>query len=177
MTSEITSPTWRGALFIVIIASICWLGGANIRALIGSQMLRPGTLEFAEYLAPEAEREIFRLLSLSSITIIVSYLATLISSTVFLSTCPFKMKQHGWLLMSAILFYLFVPVEFFVMYLDGRMIYLEFWTTENNQVLRELFLARLGALAGAPLIATLCYYTIIFLVVFQPLKKIEPRLA
>jgi hypothetical protein len=174
MASETISPTWRIALFIFVISSICWLGGANIRALIGNQMLKPGTLEFEEYLAPEAEREIFRLLSLSSIAIILSYLATLISSIVFLARCPHKMKQHGWLLMSAILFYLFVPVECFVMYLDGRMIYLEFWTTEDNQVFRELFLARLGALAGAPLIATLCYYTIIFLAVFQPLKKIQP---
>jgi hypothetical protein len=51
------------------------------------------------------------------------------------------------------------------------MMYLEFFTTEDNTVFRELFLARLGALSGVPLIATLCYYTIIVLVVFQPMKR------
>ena len=53
-------------------------------------------------------------------------------------------------MMSAILFYTFVPVEAFTMYLDGTMVYKEFFTTEGNDVFRELFVARVGALAGAP---------------------------
>jgi hypothetical protein len=57
------------------------------------------------------------------------------------------------------------------------MVYTELFTTADNMVFRELFLARLGALAGTPLIATLCYYTIIALAVFQPLKKKQPLAA
>jgi hypothetical protein len=112
------------------------------------------------------------LLSLASLSVIGCYIIALVSSIVFLVTCPFKLKEHGWLMISAILFYLFVPVEAFTMYLDVRMIYSEFFTTADNQVFRELFVARIGALAGTPYIATLCYYTIIALAVFQPLKKI-----
>ena len=104
-----------------------------------------------------------------------SYVIALVGSIVFLVTCPFKLKEHGWLMISAILFYLFVPVEAFTMYLDWRMIYNEFFTTADNQIFRELFVARIGALAGTPLIATLCYYTMIALAVFQPLKKRLPQ--
>lgn len=163
--------TWRIALFILIVSGTLWLGGAYVRAIIGNDLLKFGTLEFVEYLPPDAEQEIFRLLSFVSIAIIVSYAATLVSSVVFLVTCPFKFKDHGWLMMSAILFYLFVPAEAFTMYLDGKMIYNEFFTSVDNEVFRELFVARLGALAGTPFIASLCYYTIIGLAVFQPLKK------
>lgn len=166
-------PAWRIALFVLVVAAITWLGAVNIRAMIGNDLLKPGTLEFEEYLAPEAEREIFRLTSIASITVLISYAVTFISSILFLATSPFSMKQHGWLLMSAILFYLFVPVELFTMYLDGRMIYLEFFTTADNAVFRELFAARVSALAGAPVIAHLCYYTIIGLAVFQPMKKVD----
>ena len=166
-------PTWRIALFIFVVAATFWLGAVNIRAMIGNDLLKPGTLEFEEYLAPEAESEIFRLVCIASITVIASYCITVISSIVFVATSPLKMKQHGWLLMSAILFYVFVPVEVFTMYLDGRMIYLEFFTTAGNVVFRELFIARVGALAGAPVVAHLCYYTIIALAVFQPLKKTD----
>jgi hypothetical protein len=169
--TDASSPTWRIALLVLIVSSIIWLGGANIRALIGNQMLKFGTLEFDDFIAPEAEREIFRLLSLSALAVIGAYCMTLISSIVFLVSSPFRLKEHGWLLMSAILFYIFVPVEAFLIYLDGKMMYLEFFTTEDNTVFRELFLARLGALSGVPLIATLCYYTIIVLVVFQPMKR------
>lgn len=166
-----SSMTWHTALFVMIVAAMIWLGGVNIRAMIGNDMLRTGTLQFEEYLAPEAEREIFRLISLASAVIISAYLVTLVSSIVFLFRSPYRLKEHGWLLMSAILFYMFVPVEAFTIYLDARMIYLEFFTTAENQVFRELFIARVTALAGAPIIALLCYYTIIGLAVFQPLKK------
>ncbi len=172
-----TEPwTWRISLFVLVVSGILWLGGAYVRAIIGNDLLKFGTLEFLEYIPPDAEQEIFRLLSFVSLSIIITYVAALVSSVVFLATCPFKLKEHGWLMMSAILFYLFIPVEAFTMYLDGKMIYNEFFTTVDNVVFRELFLARLGALAGTPFIATLCYYTIIGLAVFQPLKKSPPSI-
>ncbi|MBM2839591.1 MAG: hypothetical protein HW412_119 [Bacteroidetes bacterium] len=165
------STTWRIALFVFIVSSTLWLGGSHIRAIIGNDLLKFATLEFEEYIPPDAEREIFRLISFASLAIMISYSAALVSSIVFLMKCPFKLKEHGWLMMSAILFYLFVPVEAFTTYLDSKMIYSEFFTTADNEAFRELFLARLGALAGTPFIATICYYTIIGLAIFQPLKK------
>jgi len=172
---HVNSTTWRVALFVFVISSTLWLGSAYIRAMIGNDLLKFGTLTFEEYVAPDAEREIFRLLSLVSLSVIGNYIIALISSIVFLITCPFRLKEHGWLMISAILFYFFIPVETFTMYLDWRMIYTEFFTTADNQVFRELFIARIGALAGAPFIATFCYYTIIALAVFQPLQKRLPQ--
>jgi len=162
---------WRVSLFVLVVASIFWLGAVNIRAMIGNDMLKTGTLEFEGTLDPEAESEIFRLISFASVVIMISYAVVVISGTVFLLTSPFRLKEHGWLMMSAILFYTFVPVEVFTLYLDGKMAYKEFFTTEGNDVFRELFVARVGALAGAPVIALLCYYTIIALAVFRPFTK------
>jgi hypothetical protein len=152
----------------MVIGAIFWLGGVNIRALIGNDMLKTGTLQFEEYLAPEAEREIFRLISFTSVLIMISYAAVLVSGTVFLVTSPLRLKENGWLMMSALLFYAFVPVELFTMSIDARMAYMEFFTTAGNDIFRELFVARLGALAGAPAIALLCYYTIIAFAIFRP---------
>jgi len=177
MASKKSSHAWRPALFVFFIACIFWLGASNIRAIIGYDLLKFDTFEFDEYLATEAEGEIFRLLSFTSLVVIASYIIALVSSIVFLATSPFRMKEHGWLLISAILFYLFVPVEFFTMYLDGQMFYQEFFATADNQMLREIFIARVGSLAGAPIIATLCYYTIVGLAVFQPLRKSRPLSA
>jgi len=169
--SKWTTHLWRAALFTLIIASVFWLGAGNVRAIIGNDMLKPGTLEFEEYLDPEAEREIFRLISFTSVLIMISYAAVTLSGTVFLVTSPYRMRENGWLLMSAILFYVFLPVEIFTMVLDGRMAYLEFFTTAGNDVFRELFRARVSALAGAPVIALLSYYTIIALAVFRPFTR------
>jgi hypothetical protein len=167
------STSWRFALFVFLMSGMLWLGGSYVRAMIGNDLLKFGTMEFEEYISPDAEQEIYRLLSFASLSGIVCYTLTVISGTVFLVTSPFKFREHGWLMMSAILFFLFVPVEAYTMYLDGKMIYSEFFTTADNQVFRELFLARLGALAGTPIIGNLCYLTIIGLAVFQPLRKTQ----
>ena len=163
--------TWRLSLFMLIFAAIFWLGASSIRVIIGNVLLETGTLEFEEYLPPDAEREMFRLLSIVSLVVISSYVGVLISSIVFLVSQPFPVRENGWLMMSALLFYLFVPVELFTMYLDARMIYLEFFTTADRVELRELFIARVAALSGTPFIALLCYYTVIGLAVFQPLRR------
>jgi len=162
---------WRFPLFLMIFSGFFWLGASMIRVIIGNVLLQTGTLEFEEYLPPEAEREIFRLLSIVSLVVIAAYLIVLVSSFFFLRHKPLGLKQHGWLMMSVVLFYLFVPVEFFTMYLDGKMIYLEFFTTAERGQFRELFISRVAALAGVPFIAMLCYYTIIGLAVFQPMRK------
>lgn len=171
---SVASSVWRMSLFVCIVASIVWLGGVNIRALIGNDILKAGTVEFEEYIDPHAEREVYRLISIVSIAVVIGYSVAVVSSIVFLTTSPFKFKEHGWLMMSAILFYMFVPVEVYTMHLDWKMIYLEFYSTADNQFFRELFVARVKALQGVPFIALLCYYTIIALAVFQPLKKLQP---
>lgn len=162
---------WRAALMVLVASSIAWLGAINIRTIIGGDLLKIGTMEFDSYLPPDAEREIFRLLSVTSLVVIGGYLLTFCASIVFLATSPFRLKEHGWLLLSAILFYLFVPVEAFTMFLDARMVYHEFFTTATNTTFRELFIARVAALAGAPGVATLCYYTIIGLAIFRPMIR------
>jgi hypothetical protein len=165
------STVWRFALLCMILSAIAWLGSAGARILIGNDLLQPGTLEFDQYLPPEAEREIYRLLSVVTIAMLSGYVITLVSSIVFLASSPWKFKEQPWLLMSAILFYLFVPVEIFTMVLDVRIVYTEFFTTADNAVFRELFLARVGALAGAPLVAMMSYLTIIGIAVFQPFRN------
>lgn len=171
-----TSGTWkwRCSLFVLIVAAIVWLGAVTARALIGNDILKPGTVEFIDFIDPRAEREVYRLISITSVAVMIGYAATVVSSMVFLATSPFRLKEHGWLLMSAILFYLFVPVEAYTLHLDWQMIYLEFYTTADLDAFRSLFIARVKALQGVPLIAMLCYYTIIGLAVFQPMKRLSP---
>ena len=162
---------WRSALLALVLGGIFFLGTVNVRAILGGELLRFGTLEFANTLSPQSEREIFHLMSLTSILIMAAYVMVLVSSVVFLATSPLRLREHGWLMVSAILFYLFVPVECFAMWRDWKIISADFFTASDSPAFRELFLARLGALAGAPIIAQLCYYTIIVLAVFRPFRR------
>lgn len=162
---------WRFALFMIILGAIFWLGSLIVRAFIANDLLIPGTMQFNEQTPPAAERHLYRVLAGSAILMVGGYMLVLFAGMVFLRTSPLRLREHGWLLMSALLLYLFVPVEVYAMSLDVRMIYLEFFSGADLPAFRELFLARVGALAGAPFVAALCYFTVIALAVFQPFRR------
>jgi hypothetical protein len=161
----------RVSLFALIVSSIIWLGAVNVRAVIGNELLNFGTLQFKTSLDAELEREVFRLISLSSVIVIGGYLGTFASAILFVKATALPFKQNGWLMMSALLFFIFSPVEFYTLFLDWRMISLDFFSNPSLTDLRILFIHRLAALAGVPMIALLSYYTIIGLVVWRPMKK------
>lgn len=172
MTMSLRTRKERLALLVTVVGAVVWLGGLNVRAIIGGDLLEFGTIEFKPNIHPMVERAIFGIMAKSSIVVILAYLVTLVGSVVFLRSTTLDVKQHGWLFMSGILFYLFVPVELYTMVLDVNMLYLDVVEASNDLVeFRKLFIHRLGALSGVPFIAVMCYYTIFVIVIFQPLKR------
>jgi len=165
------SKSNKTALLLLIIGAIFWLGAINIRALIGNELLNYDQFSFRTSIPPDRENTLFQLISNSSIVIASSYLVVLISVIWFLKTTALKIKENGWLLMSCILFFVFVPVEAYTYYLDIKFILLYYSHPPNHDELLRIFGKRLGSLSGVPVIALFCYYTIIGLAIFRPLTK------
>ncbi len=168
---NVSSAVWRGALFVLLIGAIFWLGAIFARAVLANDLLVPGTVALDPNIPSAVEYHVYRQLSYLGIVMIVGYLLVLLGSVVFLARSPFRLREHGWLMTAAILLYVFVPVEVFTMVLDLRMIMMALGDGGNLFALREIFLARVSALAGAPLVGVLCYYTIILLAVVQPFRQ------
>ena len=158
-------------MFILIVSAIVWLGAVNVRAVIGNELLNFGTLDFKDHLDAELEREVFRLISLTSVIVIGGYLATFASAVILVRSTTLRFRENGWLMMSAILFFMFSPVEFYTLFLDWKMISLDFFASPTLTDFRVLFIHRLAALAGVPMIALLSYYTIVGLAIWRPLIK------
>ena len=165
------------AFFALVVGGICWLGGINVRALVGFNLLQPGTLDFKPNIHPYVERTVFGLIAQSSLIVGYSYAVVWIAGIVFLKTTSLRLKEHGWLMMSAVLFYLFTPVEIYTLVLDFRMWYLDYLGSNDLVEFRKLFIHRLAALAGVPIIALLSYYTILVLVVWCPMTRIKKTAA
>ena len=159
------------SLLVLVIAAICWLGGINVRAVIGSDLLQLGTLDFKPNIHPYVERALFSLVAQSSIIVNTAYCLVWVAGVAYLKASRLRPKEQGWLMMSAILFYLFTPVEVYTMILDVRMWLLDAAGSNDLVEFRKLFIHRLAALAGTPMIALLCYYTIVGLAVFRPLNR------
>jgi hypothetical protein len=171
MKQTYQSKSNKIALMLLVFGAIFWLGAINIRALIGNELLNYDQFNFRTSIPPDRENTLFQLMANSSIVIISGYVVVLISSIWFLKTTHLKIKQNGWLLMSAILFFIFVPVEVYTYYLDIKFTLLYHSNPPNHDELLRIFGKRLGALSGIPVIAIFCYYTIIGLVIFKPLRK------
>jgi len=158
------------ALSIFIVSAFFWFGGAFTRAFVGNEMFVMETLSIRTDLPAAVEQEMFFLLAWSSIAVLAWYTATLIFGTLFLVFSKLRFKEHGWLLMSAILFYFFVPVEVYTALVDIKFIGAVF-SGSPLATCRELFVKHLTSLLGAPILAVFCYFTIIILAVWQPLKR------
>lgn len=163
-------------LFLLIVSTIFWLGGINIRAIIGNDLLNYDEFSFRTSIPPDEENWIFRLLSFSSIFIMSSYLVVLVSAIAFLKTAKLNIKQNAWLLMCSILFFAFVPVEVYTYYLDIKFYLLYLTNPPNHDGLLRIFGERIGFLKGVPYIALLSYYTVIAIAVFRPLHKTKEQL-
>jgi len=170
------SKTAKFWLFLLIVSAIFWLGGINVRAIIGNDLLNYDEFSFRTGIPPDEENWIFRLLSFSSILIMISYIFVLTSVIAFLKTSKLIIKENGWLLMCSILFFAFVPVEIYTYYLDIKFYLLYLQNPPNHDGLLRIFGERIGFLKGVPYIAVLSYYTIIFIAVFRPLHKTKAQL-
>jgi len=173
--TQITSN--KIALTLIILAAVFWLGAINIRALIGNELLIYDQFQFRTSIPPDRENTLFQLISNASLVIIISYAVVLISAIWFAASNKLKLKENGWLLMCYILFFLFVPVEIYTDFIDIKFMLLFQTHPPNHDELLKLFGQRLGALSGVPVIALLCYYTIIPIAVFRPLAKKKAKPA
>lgn len=159
------------SLLVLAIAAATWLGGSSIRAMVGFDLLQVGTLDFKPNIHPYVERAIFSLIAQSSAVVDVAYLFVWVAGIVYLRSTRFRLREEGWLMMAAVLFYMFTPVEIYTLVLDTKIWLLEFSGSNDLVEFRTLFIHRLGALSGVPMIASLCYYTSIGLIIFRPLQR------
>ncbi len=171
MTLNSASKSNKLALTLLVISAIFWLGSINVRTLIGNELLDYDQFDFRTSIPPDRENTIFQMITNASLVVVISYVLVLVSAIWFIVTTELKMKNNGWLLMSAILFFMFVPVEIYTNYLDVRFMLLFQSAPVNHDGLLKLFGERIGAFRGVPVIAVLCYYTIIPIVIFKPLRK------
>jgi len=169
--TDVRSTVEKSALFVIAAGTVCWLGGINVRAMIGFTLLQFGTLEFKSNIQPTIERTVYSLVAQSSFIVNIAYVLVVIAAVVYLRTTRFVLKKEGWLMISAILFFIFIPVEIYTMVLDVRMWLLDMSGSNDLVEFRKLFIHRLAALSGVPMIALLSYYTVIGLAIVRPLRR------
>lgn len=156
---------------LFIASSLVWLFAGGMKNYHAGELLQFGTVEFKASLDPAIERIAYRSFAEHSILAFISYPFMLLGAAGFLATTQHSLKKEGWLMMSALLIFLFIPVELYCFWLDWKIVGLQYWGAWPVEEFRKAFYSRITALAGLPLIAQMCYYTIPIFIIFKPLNK------
>jgi hypothetical protein len=159
---------------VVVIGAIFWLGGLNIRAFVANELFEKGTLSWKDNLSAGFYSAYFRIIAISSILTVSSYLMVLIFSIIYLVAAKPDLKANGWLMASLILFFIFVPVEIYTSFYDLKFVIEYFFYSADYYYLKELLTRRITAFSGFPVIGIFCYYTIIALFIWKPMTKKNP---
>jgi hypothetical protein len=160
-------------LFLFIICAAAWLAAASVKNYHAGMLFDFGTVQFRNDLNVGTERSVYDRIAQSSAVAMILYPFVLLTAAGFLASTRRKFQQDGWLLMSAILLFGFIPVELYCYWLDWKLIGLNYWGNWPLEEFRKAVVLRMTALAGLPFIAQLCYYTIPIFVIFKPLQKKE----
>jgi hypothetical protein len=156
---------------LLILSAAAWFYSIIMRNIAVGNLLEFGTTQFRANLTEENERKMYASLAQNSIIGAGFYIAVLLFAVGYMTTSEKTMQQHGWMLMSAILLFTFVPVELYCFWLDWKLIGLQYWGEWPVEEFRKALMNRVTALAGLPFIAQLCYFTIPILIIFKPLSN------
>jgi hypothetical protein len=158
-------------LALFLLSSVIWLYALSLKNYEAGSLLVFGTVEFQLLIDPVSERMVYDSIAQYSIIAIASYPIVILSAFAFVKTTRRSLKENGWLMMSAILLFMFIPLELYCFWLDWKIVGLNYWGEWPLEEFRKAVLARVTALAGLPLIAQLCYFTIPIFVIFKPFQR------
>jgi hypothetical protein len=164
-------PIAKIFLFLFCLSAAVWGWNTIMINVSAGSLLEFGTLSFVENLDPGQERAAYADIAQRSLYSFAAYPIAVFSALGFLKITRRSLKHDGWLMMSAVLFLIFIPVELYCFWLDWKIVGLQYWGEWPIEEFRKAFIARVTALAGLPFIAQLCYLTIPVIIIFKPLQQ------
>lgn len=163
-------------LTLFFIGIVIWIGGSLVRATIAYDIFEPAetTLKLRSWVDEKFAIATVRHFSVGSLYTALGFLLALLSFLVLLKKFKANFKKEGWLLMSFILFFLCTISELILFYHDLRLGLYVFFTSNvsySSFEIQKFFFERFAKYNFLIIYNWLAIFTIIVLVIFQPLKK------
>lgn len=154
--------------YIALTSGSIWLGGYIGRLLTAYSLFEETELTLKNFIndsnLPVIFRATFPLISLT----FISYIILILSFTLFLILSPFKLKQNGWLFITAAIIYITLPFEILLLTIDYNMILLYLNDQFISERILKLVIERITKLSSFPIVQVLSYLIIPYLLIFKP---------
>ncbi len=158
-------------LFISVITGIIWIGSYLLRLSLSYQLFESNEFVLKNNLTPENILGFLSVFVIAVKTTSICYLIFITSFLVFISTTRFKLKKNGWLFIITVIIFLTFPFEIYLMTIDYKIIHLMNGSSFLAGDIINLIIKRFTSLNAFPLIEIFAYFSIVYFVIFQPLKK------
>lgn len=175
------SKSTKFFLLLVLLGGVVWVGGGIARMVVGYSVFVPGTLQWNPTLSDQARIQSIWLYTLLGGWTDWSWTLATIGGFGLIASLRSHFRRHGWLMMSAILFLLIIPIQGYVASQDYRLwMYFDRLTgvplAEPGEIER-VFLGRFSSTLVNVLVALsmLSSVTIIALGALQPLHNPNTR--
>ena len=160
-------------LYICFLSGTLWLGSYVTRLTLTYQLFEGNNFTLKAIFNNQNLPGVFITLNAAAILTTITFAIFIISFIIFLFSSRINLKENGWLLISTIIIVVTIPFEVILMNNDYKIYSLiQAGNFDPNQVL--LFIInRFKILGSFPIIEVLCYFSIIYLVLFKPLKLVK----
>jgi hypothetical protein len=164
-------PLSKTFLFITILTGSLWMGGYLLRMIVFYQLFQEEEFILRAFINDQNLPGILMVLRAAVAFTLILYPLFIISFAVFIFSSGYNLKTHGWLFIITLLIGITLPLEIYLMIIDYDIIFKINYNIFNSKEVLDLIVKRFKVLSSFPVIELLCYFTIIYLMIFQPLTK------
>ena len=158
---------------ISVLAGAVWLGSYITRLVITYQIFEENSTAIKSTIASENLNFIIHAISPSVVLTFSVYIVFIIMFTFFLLSSDIKLKKSGWLMIIALIVYLTMPFEIYLMFIDWKLIAATYFNQSGTSKLIKLVVERFENLRGFPIILIISYLTLPYFLIQQPFTKNE----
>jgi hypothetical protein len=163
---------YKTFLFLTVLAGLIWLGGYIARMLITFQLFEGNQFELKSVFSEDYLRAAFYTINSAITYNLITYPVFLISFFTFFIISKLSLKNNGWLFISLILILITAPFEIYLLTIDYSIATKVFYHPGFDVTnILGLTIERFRVLSSFPIIEVFIYFAIIYLFIFQPLKK------
>lgn len=173
------SRTTQLLLTLFVLGGLVWLGGSVVRSVIGFDVFVPGTLSFKPEQTDVVRMNTVRLYALTGPWTSWGFATCFFGGIGLIVALRSSMRRFGWLLMSAILFVIIIPIEGYLIWKDYQLVlYFDRATSAPLASVSEIFTVFLTRfqhqlLNMASGFAFFAAITLVLCTTFRPLHRYE----
>jgi len=161
----------RIILFFTILSGALWMGSYFTRLMTSYQIFEGTNFTLRSYLNNENLSAVLKSFEPAILSTFILYIIFIIFFILFISTSKIKLKNNGWLFIIIVLVVITLPLEIYLMTIDYRLITALNTSDFNQKDVLDLIISRFKIFSSFPVIEMLCYFSVIYFFIFQPLTK------